>query len=63
MEYLRSCWAALVPVKEKRAPEYPDLESYGGGAESIVIVTEAADVRVQVRPLLRRTDVYDASGV
>ena len=63
MEYLRSCWAALVPVKETRAPEYADLEAYGGGVESIVIVTDAADVRVQVRPLLRATDVHDVSCV
>ena len=63
MEYLRSCWEALVPPREVRAHAYPDLESYGGGAQSIVVVTDAADERVQVRPLLRATDVYEVSRV
>ena len=53
-----------MPVKEeKRAPEYADLEAYGGGLESVVLVTGAADVRVQVRPPLRATDVYEVSRV
>ena len=63
MEYLRSCWEALVPPRELRAHAYPYLESYGGGAQSIVVVTDAADERVQVRPLLRATDVYEVSRV
>lgn len=65
MEYLRSCWAALVPVREeKRAPQYADLEAHWcGGEQSVVLVTDAADVRVQVRPLLRATDVYSAIDV
>ena len=54
MEYLRSCWAALVPVKEAPAPQYGDLEAFG--------CTDAADVRVQVGPLLRPTDIYDVVG-
>jgi hypothetical protein len=58
MEYLRSCWAALVPRNEPPAPA--DLEAHWCGVEqSIVIVTDAADVRVQVRPLLRTHDLYD----
>ena len=58
MEYLRSEWAALVPVQARA--EFADLEAFGcGDGESIVIVTEAADVRVQVSPLLRTHDLYD----
>ena len=60
MEYLRSCFAALMPVKAARAPQYADVEAYGcAGEQSIVIVTEAADVRVLVSPLLRTHDLYD----
>ena len=55
MEYLRSCWAALVPAKEAPAPQYADLEAYGGA--------DAADVRVQVSPLLRATDIDRAMDV
>ena len=54
MEYLRSCWAALVPVKEAPAPQYADLEAYGSA--------DAADVRVQVSPLLRATDIHEVLG-
>ena len=57
MEYLRSVWAALMPVKQEPA----DLEAHWcGGEPSVVIVTDAADVRVQVRPLLRASDIGDA---
>ena len=60
MEYLRRCFDALVPAKAARALEYADVEAFGcGGEQSIVIVTEAADVRVQVSPLLRTHDLYD----
>jgi hypothetical protein len=63
MEYLRSVWAALVPVKEARA-EDADLEAHWcGGGQSVVLVTDAADVRVQVRPLLLRTDAHRAIDV
>ena len=59
MEYLRSVWAALVPRSEPPAPA--DLEAHWCGVEqSIVIVTDAADVRVQVRPLMRASDLYGA---
>ena len=62
MEYLRSVWAALVPVQARA--EHADLEAHWcGGEQSVVIVTDAADVRVQVRPLLRATDVYSAIDV
>jgi hypothetical protein len=62
MEYLRSCFVALLPARAERARQYPDLEAYGegAGAESVVLVTDAADVRVQVRPLLRASDIGDA---
>ena len=61
MEYLRSVWAALVPPSEPPAPA--DLEAHWcGGEQSVVIVTDAADVRVQVRPLLR-TDIHNAIDV
>ena len=60
MDFLRRCFVALVPAKEKRAHEHADVEAYGCGGESIVIVTDAADVRVQVRPLLRTSDIHDA---
>jgi len=64
MEYLRSVWAALVPVTEVRSDEHADLEACGGAcAQSIVIVTDAADVRVQVRPLLRASDVEQLTCV
>jgi hypothetical protein len=60
MEYLRSVWAAVMPAKGKRELEYADVEAHGcGGAESVVLVTEALDVRVQVRPLLHTHDLYD----
>ncbi len=64
MEYLRSCFVALLPAKAERARQYPDLEAYGEGvgAQSVVLVTDAGDVRVQVSPLLRPTDIYDAVG-
>ena len=63
MEYLRSVWAALVPVKQARA-EHADLEAHWcGGEQSVVIVTDAVDVRVQVRPLLVRTDMHNARDV
>jgi hypothetical protein len=56
MAYLRSCWAALVPpAKEAPAPQYGDLEAYGGA--------DAADVCVQVSPLLRATDIHRAMDV
>jgi hypothetical protein len=56
MEYLRSCWAALVPpAKAAPAPQYGDLEAYGGA--------DAADVCVQVSPLLRATDIHRAMDV
>jgi hypothetical protein len=52
MEYLRNCWAALVPPpKPAPAPQYGDLETYGGA--------EAA----QVSPLLRATDIHKAMDV
>jgi hypothetical protein len=50
MEYLRSVWAALVPVKHALA-EHADLEAHWCG--------DASDVRVQVSPLLRTHDIYD----
>ena len=63
MEYLRSVWAALVPVKHARA-EPADLEAHWcGGEPSVVIVTDAADVRVQMRPLALPTDVHRAIDV
>ena len=63
MEYLRSVWAALVPVKAARRLEPADLEAHWcGGEPGVVIVTDAADVRVQVGPLLRATDIYDVVG-
>jgi hypothetical protein len=63
MEYLRSVWAALVPVKHARA-EHADLEAHWcGGEPGVVIVTDAADVRVQVRPLALPTDVHRAIDV
>ena len=62
MEYLRSVWAALVPVKA--SAEHADLEAHWcGGEPSVVIVTDAADVRVQVRPLALPTDVHRAIDV
>ena len=51
MEYLRSVWAALVPVKAARGHEPADLEAHWCG--------DASDVRVQVSPLLRTHDIYD----
>ena len=58
MEYVRRAFELLMPVKEAR--EEADVEAYGcGGAESVVLVTEAVDVRVQVSPLLRTHDIYD----
>ena len=60
MEYLRSLCAAVMPSRGVPAPGSPDLEACGGGLESVVIVTDAADVRVQVRPLPRASDIYDA---
>ena len=62
MEYLRSCFAALVPVKEAPAPQYADLED-DCGEHGPVLVTDAADVRVQVAPLLVRTDIGKAMDV
>ena len=60
MEYLRSVWAAVMPGKAAREPQYADVEAYGcGGAESVVLVSEAVDVRVHVSPLLRTHDLYD----
>ena len=57
MEYLRKCFVGLLWTRPG-AQEQADLEACGGaGAEGVVIVTDAADVRVQVRPLLRETDV------
>ena len=64
MEYLRSVWAALVPAKAASRHEPADLEAHWcGGEQSVVVVTDAADVRVQVRPLLVRTDVHRAIDV
>ena len=64
MEYLRSVWAALVPAKAARGHEPADLEAHWcGGEQSVVVVTDAADVRVQVRPLLVPTDVHRAIDV
>jgi hypothetical protein len=61
MEYLRSVWAALVPVQAASAHEHADLEAHWcGGEQGVVLVTNAADVRVQVRPLLRASDIGDA---
>jgi len=60
MEYLRSVWAAVMPAKAAREAQYADVEAYGcGGADGVVLVTEALDVRVQVSPLLRTHDLYD----
>ncbi len=61
MEYVRSCWAALLggAAAPRPAPQYPDLEAYGGDAQAVVIVTDAADVRVQTRPLLRVRELHD----
>ena len=62
MEYLRSVWAALVPVQARAEPA--DLEAHWcGGEQSVVLVTDAADVRVQVRPLVVRTDAHKAIDV
>ncbi len=62
MEYLRSVWAALVPVKAVSGHEHADLEAHWcGGEQSVVVVTDAADVRVQVCPLL--VDVHRAIDV
>jgi hypothetical protein len=62
MEYLKRCFAGL--VRPPVAHEDADLEACGGaGAQSIVIVTDAADVRVQVRPLLRASDVHEVTCV
>jgi hypothetical protein len=56
MEYLRSCWAALVPPpKPAPAPQYGDLEAYGSA--------DTTDVCVQVSPLLRATDIHRAMDV
>jgi hypothetical protein len=64
MEYLRSVWAALVPVKEASRHEPADLEAHWcGGEPGVVIVTDAADVRVQVSPLALATDVHRAIDV
>jgi len=64
MEYLRSVWAALVPVKQDSRLEPADLEAHWcGGEPGVVIVTDAADVRVQVRPLALPTDVHRAIDV
>jgi hypothetical protein len=64
MEYLRSVWAALVPAKAARGHEHADLEAHWcGGEPSVVVVTDAADVRVQVRPLALPTDVHRAIDV
>ena len=57
MEYLRRFLETLVPPRAE--PADADVETHGGG-ESIVIVTDAADVRVQVRPLMRASDIYGA---
>jgi hypothetical protein len=62
MEFLRGCWAALVRAPAP-APQYPDLETYGGDAQGVVIVTDAADVCVQTRPLLRVRDLHGAGWV
>ena len=62
MEYLRSVWAALVPVHARAEPA--DLEAHWcGGEQSVVVVTDAADECVQVRALLVRTDVHRAIDV
>jgi hypothetical protein len=45
------------------APQFPDLEAYGGDAQGVVIVTDAADVCVQTRPLLRVRDLHGAGWV
>ncbi len=59
VEYLRSVWSALVPAKEASRHEPADLEAHWcGGEPSVVLVTDAAHVRVQVRPLLVRTDAH-----
>ena len=59
MEYLRRFLETLVPPREEPAPA--DVEAHWcGGEQSIVIVTDAADVRVQVRPLMRASDLYGA---
>jgi hypothetical protein len=64
MEYLRRVFEALMPPKETRAQEHADVEAFGcGDGERIVIVTEAADVRVCVSPLMRRTDIHNAIDV
>jgi hypothetical protein len=63
MEFLRGYWAALLRVPAAPALQYPDLEASGGDAQSVVIVTHAADVRVQVRPLVRASDVHDVTRV
>jgi hypothetical protein len=64
MEYLRSVWEALVPAKAASRHEPADLESHWcGGEQSVVVVMDAADVRVQVRPLLVRTDAHKAIDV
>ena len=63
MEYLRSVWAALVPAKAS-GHQHADLEAHWcGGEQSVVVVTDAADVCVQVRPLVVRTDVHRAIDV
>jgi hypothetical protein len=52
-------WSALVPAKEASRHEPADLEAHWcGGEPSVVLVTDAAHVRVQVRPLLVRTDAH-----
>ena len=59
MEYLRRAFELLMPVKAARE-EQADVEAYGcGGADRVVLVTEAVDVRVHVSPLLRTHDLYD----
>lgn len=56
MEYLRSCFAALMPRQAQPA----DLEADGcGGEHRICMVTDAGDERVHVSPLLRTHDLYD----
>jgi hypothetical protein len=66
MEYL-ACALRRLCFSGSTAPgahEHADLEACGGaGEQSIVIVTDAADVRMQVRPLLRGSDVHEVTCV